>query len=247
MFEQDNQIIKLFGNNKLLSIKEAFSIGKVKFEFREFDKSRQSGEKTTGSVDIYMDIEKFTYFCEIFKSGRIYGFLRKKSAEQQEQGLKQAKPAFEDYGGKSDPQGNVLSRVMSVTSGDKYPIIIKAGEGPGKKGSNGQIIPDYASWSQKGSKSISIALSNEMAVEIGIAGMRALSIYDIWVANGTQKENLQRINPKKSDGAGQRGSYQGGQRQSGPQGRQQNSGYNNRSYDDFSGGYGSYGSGGYEF
>ena len=265
MFEKDNLIIKIHGQNKFIAVKEAFSIGKVKFEFVTYDKNKASGGKVNQSIDIYMDIDKFTVLCEYLKSGRIYGMLSDADRERDlavindligatkteapklldyfkaysiedmsdvkirdlkamlikkfaKQGgntrmyeNRQASPVFEDFGG-SKRDGKVTSRVMHVLGGTKYPVLFKASEGPGREGQNHQYIPSYKEWNDSNSTKIQIPLSAESATAMGIAGLRAVSIYDIWVAEGTAEQNLERIRYSgdrdgASRGRGQAGGY----------------------------------------
>ena len=210
MFEETNVIIKRFGSNKILCIKEAFAIGKIRFEFVEFDKKQKSGSKASKTIITYMDVEKFLVLCNYLETGRIYGMLNSKKAEQAATGSKQPKPAFEDYGGRSEANGKAQSRIFAITSGDRFPIIIKASEGPGRVGSNGQIIPSYKEWNPSNSKTTNFPLTDELAVAIGIAGRRSVDIYDKWLAAGVDvlKKNLDRIAPKQQEQKGQQAPQQ---------------------------------------
>ena len=210
MFEKDNTVFKHYGNNKLMAIKlwsmdgQEGRITKFKFEFRTFDKSRQQGDKTTGSVDVYMDIEKFSYLCELLRTGRMWGLLANAGG----------KPAFKHYAGTSD------SKSIEISSGDKG-MLVTASEGPGIKGNNGQTIPDYKSWNQSNSRKISVVFTDEIAVEVGIAGMRAISYLDGWTIAGTAEANLARINPAREQMSG----YQNAQPGQGINAPQVNNGY----------------------
>lgn len=257
MFEQDNLIIKVHGSDRFIAVREAFAIGKIKIEFRTYDKAKTQGSKVKQAIDIYMNVGKFTVLCEWLKSGRMFEMLKDaekasalgavnelisatnanvpkmlelyqvnsvdelpdaKLSQLKEQLLtklvkqggnrktydnRQPQPTFEHFGGKKEGS-SVTSRILNVLSGSKYPVLFKASEGPGKEGSNGQFMPMYKSWDNSNSKTIQIPLSAESAVEMGIAGLRAVAIYDIWVANGTLEQNLARIHPSK-DGEGQQG------------------------------------------
>ena len=230
MFKTDNQIYKAYGNNKLMSVK-LWSIAstkpgeervvRVKFEFREFDKRRQSGEKTTGGVDVYMDIEKFGYICKQLESSRIYSLM----------GQAQGKAAIQHFSGTND------SKSIQISQGDKLPVMIVGQQGPGVKGNNGQTIPDYKSWNDQNSKKIFMGLSDEEAVKLGMCGLRAIRMLDSWTSQGIDDVELARINPvreEKSQGARQSAgnqSYQGGYSQ----------GYGQSDY----GQQGGYGQGGY--
>ena len=202
MFRQDNQIYKVYGRDKLMAVKLWSMEGrtgeprivKVKFEFREFDKNRQSGDKTTGGVDVYMDIEKFGYICEYLKSGRIYGLF---------QTVGQGKAAIQHFSGTND------SKSIQIMKGDRLPVMILAQQGPGTKGSNGQTMPDYKSWNDQNSKKIYMGISDEDAVKLGMCGLRAINILDGWTVQGGEDVELARINPQRevSERAGS-GQYQ---------------------------------------
>lgn len=260
MFKEDNLIIKIHGSDRFIAVREAFAIGKVKFEFRIYDKNKADGGKIKQSVDIYMDIDKFTVFCQYLKDGSmqeklkeaerqldlgivnelinttrpdmqkllaLYGTwsvsvmdalalkdlkdkllrkLAKQGGDAKSYAGRTPASVFEDYGGRK-VEGKVFSRVLNVTSGTKYPILLKASEGPGRSGNNGQIIPSYKEWNQGNSHVIQIPLSEESAVAMGIAGLRAIAVYDLWASSGQLEKRLERIHPKRNSSASQGGTY----------------------------------------
>lgn len=207
MFEKDNTVFKTYGNGKLMAVKlwsmvddKGERVTKFKFEFREFNKAAQQGSKTTGDVDVYMDLDDFTYFCKLLESGRIYGFLSNSGN----------KAAYEHFGGTEE------SKSLQITNGNKGMLIV-AQRGPGRKTKTGATLPDYNSWNDQNSKKIMLALSDESAVQLGSAGLRAINIFDMWTAFGRADQNLERLNPKRES---QDERYQNAQpRQQAPQQR----------------------------
>lgn len=221
MFEKDNTVYKTFGNGKLLAVKLWSMVGedkervtKFKFEFREFDKTQAAGKRDKGGIDVYMDIDRFTYFCKLLESGRIWALLSNSGN----------KPAYETFGGTS------MSKGIQISNGNKG-MLITGQQGPGSKTQTGAMIPDYKSWNPQNSKKIILALSDEVAVQLGSAGLRAIQYLDWWTAFGKAEQNLDRINPHKEDSDRQNSNYQSAQprQQSGYDqqngyGRQQNYG-----------------------
>lgn len=189
MFENDNTIYKTYGNNKLMAVKlwsmindKGQRVTKFKLEFREFDKNREQGKRNKGGIDVYMEINAFTYFCKLLESGRIWGLIANAGN----------KAAYEHFGGTSTSKG------LQIGAGNKG-MLITAQEGPGRKTQTGATIPDYGSWNEQNSKKITLALNDEIAVQLGMAGLRAISILDMWTAFGRADQNLDRINPKKEE------------------------------------------------
>ncbi len=187
MFEKSETIIRIDGRGKFCDIQEAFEIGKICFQFREYDETKAKGNRITKRIDCFLDLAKFSYFCQIMKSERIYSLIE---YEKQKAGSNYARPYVVSFGGVNKPGKSVISRKLQVKTGAKSPLLLSAVQGPGKAGNKGQIQPAYL---DKDAEEIMIPLSIEQCIMLGTEGERALRYYDAWSAAGTLEANLERL------------------------------------------------------
>ena len=177
-----------FRLSSFISNKNARSERVTKFlvEIGTYDARKPKGSRQTGYVSIYLDEDEFSYFCSLMMNGRIVDRMARGE-----------KVPYKLHNGTED------AKRLRVYRGQKMPIILEAAQGPGVKGNNGQTLPDNWEGSNKEKvKKALIGLNEEEAHKIGAAGLRAISILDMWRAFGRDEENLALINvTKKKDGA----------------------------------------------
>ena len=184
MVTKDGQIIKIDAKTSFLDIREAFVFGEevvglVCFQFRTYDKNRPAGQKITQKTDIYMDLEEFSYLCEILASGKIHS-LCQMAKQQNNFGA-----GYHNYGGNKKAQ---TSRQLKIELGSDNSLWMKALEGPAKMGEKGQIIPAYKD--NEATTKIAMKIDCETAMKIGLAGKRAIQVFDHWDADGVVKEKV---------------------------------------------------------
>lgn len=185
MFEKSRTIIRIDGLNCFLDLQEAFNLdGKVCFNFRQYDKTKKKGSRITRSIDCYMKLEEFAYFCEIMKTGQA---KRMAEIKKKEAGTSYPSPAYVNYGGTNKAGHPIMSKKLQIEAGMKTPLLLSALKGPGKVGPQGQIIPTYL---DKDAEKIRIPLSEDAIIKIGIAGERAIRYYDIWSANDILEDKI---------------------------------------------------------
>ena len=187
MFEKGKTIFKIDGRNLFVDVQEAFAIGKVCFMFRRYDDTKEKGNRITGSIDCYMTIEEFSYFCHLLKTARMGKMIANEIAAA---GGGYPKPAYILYGGTNKPGSPVISRKLQVEKGMKTPYVLTALQGPGKAGAKGQIMPAYM---DKDAEKITVPMAEETACKLGLTGERAIQIHDTWTAMGTLQQNLERL------------------------------------------------------
>ena len=203
MFRDNTQILKIDGKDQLVDIRAAFNMkyqkggkevtaDKICFQFRKYDKSKAKGDRITQSIDAFMDIDEFAYFCHIMQDYRIDKMLKleaqkneafKASGAIDKYGNPQKAPSSYEIFGGSTVNGECFSKRIKLEKGDTYPVILKGIISPGKKMSNGAIQPDYSR--AKETRYISIGLTAKQCMILGLAGERAISIYDKWTYEGT--------------------------------------------------------------
>lgn len=156
-------------------------VTKFLVEIGTYDANKQKGSRQTGYVSIYLDENDFSYFCNLMSSGRLMDRLARGE-----------KVPYEIHNGTED------AKRLRAYRGQKMPIILEASQGPGKKGNQGQTLPDdWQGRNKSNVKKALIGLNEEEAYKIGAAGLRAIAILDMWRAFGRDEENLALINVSK--------------------------------------------------
>ncbi len=158
------QIIRVDGKNCFIEVlSNSFNIGKVLLNFKEYDNSKQEGQKFIKEISIYIDIDKFLLLGNDIVSGKIAKLAELEKAK----GAKYPKEVYTDMGGtnainieKQDknriekgkrtvsemyniPKGKCLSRQFKILPGNKYPFMLVAECGIGEESSTGLIVPKY--------------------------------------------------------------------------------------------------------
>ncbi|MFI3211462.1 MAG: hypothetical protein R3Y64_10500 [Peptostreptococcaceae bacterium] len=138
--KNEKQIIKVSGKNSFFEImSDAFPIGKVKINFREYNDSLDKGSRITSQVDIYLPIEKALAVCEM-----VLNMSLGKKAEQLTKGSKGITTIYEYKGGTMPhvakrEDGHGVSKEFKIQKGQKY--MIRAESGPGQVVGTGLISP----------------------------------------------------------------------------------------------------------
>ena len=152
------QIFRVDGKNCFMEVlNTAFPIGKVQFNFVEYD---EKTNKQTKKLDIYMDILQAVALAERILSGEFGNMVASAKAAGKFNGMtvntytsffvdmggisedKVAKK-FEDYQKQCSflKEGQAISRQFKIQTGSKYPWVLRAEYGPGKSSDTGLIVP----------------------------------------------------------------------------------------------------------
>lgn len=186
-----NQIIRKDGKGCFVeALKGAFEIGKVQLKFVTYDSTKQSGNKITNEVDIYMDFAVFNRIAyDILDSKNLVKqlFADKAYAEQetartgQKVWTKQttiyqggSSVASLAKQGKQRADGKAVARILKIFAGDKLPIMFRAESGPGESDAKGLIVPRYGT---KPEQYVQIGMSTEDVKEFFTEIRNAVSAY----------------------------------------------------------------------
>lgn len=147
------QIIRFDGRNVFVEVTNAFDIGKLHFNFIEYNLNLPQKSRQTKNISIYLDIHEAATLCTKIITGRIHKEANDKKREQQEKGYKYCLPVYKNIGGvssetlarrgKSRPDGKAISRQLKITPGDKMPWVLSGEFGPGEEEENKLIKPAY--------------------------------------------------------------------------------------------------------
>ena len=135
-------------NSFVESLSDAFSIGKVHFNFASYDLNKPAGQRQTGMVSIYIDVDEFLELCRKLTCGELrYMVQSQKNAASPKTAL------YQSLGGtsadklkqqnRSRSDGKSLSRTLQVLTGNKSDLILVADSGPGETTEKGLIVPKF--------------------------------------------------------------------------------------------------------
>lgn len=200
MFESNNEVIKVWAQEKLTSVKvkklpnkkrkretDPEFVVKAVVDVATFDKG--TGRQTE-CISTYMNMDEFYVFIETLK---IYG------GKALHIGISKANkmPAVELFSklGGTEWDGSVISRKLSFTSAGpekKAEFFISADEAPGYKNEKGLYVRNKG---VRSTKWISMSLSSAQVIAMAKACQSAVDIMNMWSALGTLWVNLDRIAP----------------------------------------------------
>lgn len=152
------QIYRVDGKNSFMEVLNvAFPIGKVQFNFVEYD---EKTNKQTKKLDIYMDVLQAVALAERILSGDFSNTVSaaKSSGKFNGMNVTNYTSFFTDMGGISEEKvekrleeyqklypfvqpGMAISRQFKIQTGQKYPWVLRAEYGPGKSSDTGLIVP----------------------------------------------------------------------------------------------------------
>jgi hypothetical protein len=152
------QIFRVDGKNSFMEVLNvAFPIGKVQFNFDEYD---EKTNKQVKKLDIYMDALQAVALAERILSGDFAAMVQNAKTAGKFNGMtvstytsfftdmggiseEKVAKKFEDYQ-KQYPfvkEGQAISRQFKIQTGSKYPWVLRAEYGPGKSSDTGLIVP----------------------------------------------------------------------------------------------------------
>lgn len=141
------QLIKVSGKDTFVEVlNNPFEIGKVLFNFAQYDEKAPAGSKIKGQIPMYMDMEEALVFCHDIISGK----LPQLAKIEKDKGSKYPKEVYKKQGGtsaarlkssgKERPDGMAESRVMKVAPGSKVDFMLTAEKGKGEENATGLIV-----------------------------------------------------------------------------------------------------------
>lgn len=141
------QLMKVSGKDTFVEVlNNPFEIGKVLFNFAQYDEKAPAGQKIKGEIPMYMDLEEAMVFCHDIVSGKIPQLAK----IEKDKGAKYPKEVYKKQGGtsaarlkasnKSRPDGMAESRVMKLSPGAKADFMLTAEKGKGEENATGLIV-----------------------------------------------------------------------------------------------------------
>ena len=135
-------------NSFVESLSDSFGIGKVHFNFASYDLNKPAGQRQTGMVSIYIDVDEFLELCRKLTCGELrYLVQSQKSAASPKTAL------YQSLGGtsaeklkaqnRSRSDGKSLSRTLQILTGNKTDLLLVADSGPGETTEKGLIVPKF--------------------------------------------------------------------------------------------------------
>lgn len=141
------QLMKVSGKDTFVEVlNNPFEIGKVLFNFAQYDEKAPAGSKIKGQIPMYMDMEEALVFCHDIISGKIPKLAEAEKAK----GAKFPKEVYKKQGGtsaarlkasgKERADGGSESRVMKVGPGAVAEFMMTAEKGKGEENATGLIV-----------------------------------------------------------------------------------------------------------
>lgn len=135
-------------NSFVESLSDSFGIGKVHFNFASYDLSKPAGQRQTGMVSIYIDVDEFLELCRKLACGELRYMVQSqksggspRTALYQSLGGTSAEKLIAQNRARSD--GKSLSRTLQILTGNKSDLILVADSGPGETTEKGLIVPKF--------------------------------------------------------------------------------------------------------
>ena len=180
LLKDSTQIARADVKGGFVDLRAAFELGKVLFQFRKYDLTKPKGQRfiANQSVDIYMNLDTFSYLFYACVSGGINKIL--------------ANGGYVNYGGTSK-KGPVTARVFKIEGGQDDKYFLKAQSGPGKLTSTGAIQP---AWKEPAAEVV-LRLTSEQLKTLALCGQRAINIRDMWLAMGILDEKCAELKKKQ--------------------------------------------------
>lgn len=145
----------------ILEIREWFDEGKVCIGFRQYNNNADSGNKVTGSVDFYMQVEELDLLCHNILSGNVYKTLA----------AGKNIPAYYKGNKRGD---TVYARTLTFSKSNRG-VFITACEGEGEIIGSGAVKPLYTI--KDAPVKVSISLTVEELKAFAIQGRRSCDYY----------------------------------------------------------------------
>lgn len=142
------QIVRKDAKNCFVeSLSDAFSIGKMHFNFASYDLTKPAGQRQTNSISIYISADEFLETAQYIKSYCCRGdlYLRKDTNDKKAVRMWLGGTSAEKLqrSGKPRADGMSLSRIAQIGWGEKTDVIFYAASGPGKTDEKGLIRPAF--------------------------------------------------------------------------------------------------------
>lgn len=152
-YKNQNQMLRVDGRNVFLEVlNNGFEIGKLMFQFIQYDDSKAKNNRVQKCLAFYLDFADALLLAQDILSGRLSKLGQRAKEKQKEGGYKYCSPIYQKLGGisaeklkergQSRPDGKSLSRQFKITPGAKMPWVFSIEQGAGNTDKNGLIVPE---------------------------------------------------------------------------------------------------------
>lgn len=143
-----NQIIRKDAKNCFVEVlNDKFNIGRLHLFFATYDVNKPVKQRQTNKINIYLPIEEVIELCRQLSSGEFRYMLNKRKEN------KDGTPLYESLGGTSAKRlkslgqerndKKSLSRMVTISAGNRSDILFVAQSGPGEEDERGLIVPRF--------------------------------------------------------------------------------------------------------
>ena len=157
------QVIRIDGRDAFVEVvASALTIDKVVVGFTSYNKNAEAGSRSTGNVQIYMDVFEALRLSRDIMSGRLAALAeaeKKKTAADPNR--KYCNPIYRQQGGST--KDGIIAREFTITPGEKAPWILVGKKGPGHQTPQGLIVMDQAT------ETVRVAMTSEKFKEFALA------------------------------------------------------------------------------
>lgn len=181
---ENHQIHRIDGKSKFVeSLDRCFEIGKVTFNFVEYDDKKAVGDRIISRIPIYMDFPEFRRFAQDMLSGR-FAKMAEQKVNPIDQFLKGTSIERLKAQNRERTDGKAESRKFTLSPSAKG-FFFTAEMGPGESTDTGLIKP-----LGKPEKKVSIPMNGNQAKELILSTLAALDAYETSKATTKQVEIL---------------------------------------------------------
>lgn len=139
------QILRIDGKGVFMEVTtNGLPIDKVYFGFVQYNKEAEKGQRTSGSIGIYINVLEAQVLARDIMSGRLASMKKVEMKRLEESGEKYANPVYSKQGGTpaASNNGQAIARLFEITPGSSQPWILCAKQGKAHETKEGLIVMD---------------------------------------------------------------------------------------------------------
>lgn len=139
------QVLRLDGRGVFVEVTtNGLPIDKAFFGFVQYNKNAEKGSRTSGSINIYMNVLEAQVLARDIMSGRLATLKKIELKRMKEKNEKYARPVYSKQGGTpaASNNGQAIARLFEITPGSSQPWILCAKQGKAHETQEGLIVMD---------------------------------------------------------------------------------------------------------
>lgn len=187
------QVIRKDGNGVFFElVLDYVGIDKIGFGFSSYDKTKPKGSRQKDYILFYLDMFHAALIAHDIISGR-YAAIASKNKKNSPS---QYPPAVLEVMRGTAYEKQAISRVLSLTPGDRKPWLLKAEQGAGTKQPSGIISPAFG---KNPDASVRVPLTNDDLKEIALAIKETVSLWTMHRFSPSVKHAFTEATRKESE------------------------------------------------